>query len=93
MDDHDDRLRADLLAAAMPDHAALVRAMTAQGVAIPSQHALLTALHGVQTGSVTNGYQMARALGRSRPEAQRGAATAALDAASEYLGPPDRFTL
>jgi hypothetical protein len=60
------------------------------------QEAVLNLVTGVACGSVVNGYTAARALGASRSQAQRGAATGPHLAAVEYVravGFPPDFSL
>jgi hypothetical protein len=86
MDDLD-RTRADVLSALVPEHYAdFVRAMTAKGYPVASQLAAIRMVEGVRVGSITNGYQMARALGMSRAEAQDNRATSVLLDIAEHLG-------
>jgi hypothetical protein len=60
--------------------------MTAKGYPVASQLAAIRMVEGVRVGSITNGYQMARALGMSRAEAQDNRATSVLLDIAEHLG-------
>jgi hypothetical protein len=77
----------DLLSAAIsPDLADLHRTLVRQGIPVASQLELVRLVAGVQSGSVTSPYTMARLQGKSRAEARAQPATGVYVAIIEFLG-------